>query len=129
VGTKPKKLERVNVDQQSEEIRSFISKLPVTDEGCLLVLNGKPLYKVVLNTAFSLDKRKLKEAILSRRDESRRLNQEWADADRELWRKLDEMENQGEQGCPATDSPGAAKSGLRTSTQLSATKSKRRARS
>jgi hypothetical protein len=128
MGAKPRP-EQVDVDRQSEEVRSFIRKLPVTNEGCLLVLNGKPLYKVVLNSTFPVDRKKLKQAILSRRDESRRLNQEWADADRQLWEKLEEMENQGVQGCPSSDSPDEVKSGSRTSTQRSATKSRRRGRS
>jgi hypothetical protein len=120
---------QVDIDRQSEEVRSFIRKLPVTDVGCLLVLNGKPLYKVVMNPSIPVDRKKLKEAILSRRDESRRLNQEWADADRQLWQKLDDLESQGVQGCLSSDSPGEVKSGLRTSTRRSATKSKKRGRS
>jgi hypothetical protein len=33
------------------------------------------------------DREKLKEAILSRRDESRALNAQWENADREVWDK------------------------------------------
>src|SRR5258708_35705808 len=87
-GAKPK-MKQVNVDGQSKEIQDFIQNLPVTHrEGCLLIVHGKPLMKVVANTDIPIDRRKRVEAIRAGREESRRLNQEWEAADEELEQKL-----------------------------------------
>lgn len=85
-------MKRVNVDKQNECIREFIHSLPVEKEGCVLIVNGKPLLKVVPITEVSVNKEKLRKAILARRDESRRLNRDWEVVDEEIWRKLDELE-------------------------------------
>ena len=82
-------MKRVNVDKQNECIREFIHSLPVDKEGCILVVDGKPLLQVVPVTKVSADQVKLKKAILARRDESRRLNQEWEEVDQEGWANLD----------------------------------------
>jgi hypothetical protein len=98
MGAKPR-LKRVNIDRQSKEIQDFIRNLPVTHkEGCLLIINGKPLIKVVANTDIPVDRKKLVAAIRARRDASRRLNQEWEAADRELWQKFEEVERKRKHG-------------------------------
>ncbi len=83
-------MKRVNVDKQNEGIREFIHSLPVEKEGCILIVNGKPLLQVVPVTNISVDKRKLKKAILARREESRRLNRDWEAVDAEGWDRIDE---------------------------------------
>ena len=92
MGAKPR-MKRVNVDKQSKEIQEFIGNLPVTQrEGCLLIVHGKPLMKVVANTEIAVDHRKLVQAIRARRDESRELLKDWDDANRERWAKIAENE-------------------------------------
>jgi hypothetical protein len=75
----------------------------------LLSIDGDPLLKVIPNPEVIVDKRKLKEAILRRRDESRRLNAEWEFVDQEMWDKIEEMERNST--CRATKRPGGRKSG------------------
>jgi hypothetical protein len=90
MGAKPK-MKRVNVDKQSKEIQDFVSNLPVTHrEGCLLIIHGKPLMKVVANTDIPSDRKKLVEAIRARTDESRELLRDWDAANRERWEKMAE---------------------------------------
>src|SRR5437660_12930840 len=92
MGAKPR-MKRVNVDKQSKEIQDFIQSLPVTHrEGCLLIVHGKPLMKVVANADIPVDRKKRIEAIQAGREESRRLNREWETADEELEQKLVAME-------------------------------------
>ena len=87
------KMKQVNVDCQSKEIQDFIGNLPVTQrEGCLLIIHGKPLMKVVANTDIPVDDGKLVKAIRARRDESRKLLKDWDDANRERWAKIAESE-------------------------------------
>jgi hypothetical protein len=82
------KASRVNINKQADVIQAFIRSLPVDREGCVLELDGKPLLRVVPITDAPVSSAKLKAAILSRRDESRRLNKEWEAVDREMWEKL-----------------------------------------
>jgi hypothetical protein len=84
---------RVNVDRLSQEIRDFVMNLPVTlREGCVLVVDGKPLMRVEANPEFFLDRKKLKAAILERRDESLELLGDWNAANAERFEKIDEAE-------------------------------------
>ena len=39
-----------------------------------------------------VDEGKLAAAIIARRDESRRINEEWADIDREAWEALEKLD-------------------------------------
>jgi hypothetical protein len=102
MGAKPE-LKRVNIDNQSQDVQALIHSLPISREGCVLVIHGKPLFKVIPNPEVELDRVELREAIIARRDESRRLNQEWEAADMELWQKVEEMERTGRQKLGETE--------------------------
>jgi hypothetical protein len=81
-------MKTVCLDCVSEEIKKFIRTLPIGREGCILEMNGRPLLEVVPIYDAPVDKAKLKQAILNRRDESRRLNAEWEAVDREMWERI-----------------------------------------
>ncbi len=82
---------RVIVDKFSKEIQEFIDNLPVSQkEGCILVIHGKPLLKVVANTDIPVDSKKLVRAIRDRRDESRELLKEWEAVTSERWSRIRE---------------------------------------
>ena len=78
----------VSLDQASKEVMEFFRSLPIERDGCILEMDGKPLLRVVPITEVSVDRGKLKAAILARRDESRKLNEEWQAVDREMWKKM-----------------------------------------
>ncbi|MBL8794997.1 MAG: hypothetical protein JNM56_13895 [Planctomycetia bacterium] len=85
-------MKRVKLDRKTEEIKAFIRSLSGATVGSILELDGKPVLKVLPISAEAVDAATLKAALRKRRDESRRLNQDWTDADQELWNKLDEAE-------------------------------------
>jgi hypothetical protein len=85
-------MKRVKLDRKTEEIKAFIRSLSGTTAGSILELDGKPVLKVMPVCEEAVDAAALKAALRKRRDESRRLNQDWADVDREQWHKLDEAE-------------------------------------
>ncbi len=91
MGAEPR-LQRVNLEDQVEQVQAFFRALPVGREGCVLVVNGKPLLKVLPVTEVVINKARLKEAILSRRDESRGVHQDWEGPDRERWDKIPDSE-------------------------------------
>lgn len=73
----------IDLDAQDEHVKQFVLSLQMEAEGSLLEVQGKPVARVL--PIVDADQEKLKEAILSRRDESRVLNAEWEHADREVW--------------------------------------------
>ena len=87
------KARRVNVDRLSREIREFVMTLPVTMKaGCVLVIDGKPLLKVEANREFVPDRKKLRTAIIERRDESLELLRDWKSANAERFERITEIE-------------------------------------
>ena len=81
-------MNHVDLSCASEQVQQFIRSLPLERDGCILVVDGKPLLKVVPLTEVVVDRAKLKAAIRRRRDESRKLNEEWEAVDREMWEKI-----------------------------------------
>ncbi|MSR57974.1 MAG: hypothetical protein EXS05_09900 [Planctomycetaceae bacterium] len=77
----------IKLDRQTAQVKQFVLSLPVDPDGSILELRGEPVFRVlpVIEREQAVDKAKLKAAILRRRDESRRLNDEWGAADREVW--------------------------------------------
>ena len=77
----------VKLDKQNKQVQQFVLSLSVQREGSILELEGEPLVRVdpVIVSEQSVDKAKLKAAILRRRSESRRLNEDWEGVDREVW--------------------------------------------
>lgn len=79
----------IDLDQQDEHVKQFVLSLQLDDDGSVLEIGGKPVARVVpVALEESVDREKLKAAILARRDESRAVNAEWEDADREAWDQL-----------------------------------------
>lgn len=78
-------MRRIKLDQQTAQVKRFVLSLPVDADGSILELKGEPVLRVlpVMEREQTVDKAKLKAAILNRRDESRCLNDEWGAADRE----------------------------------------------
>lgn len=81
-------MKRVHLDKKSKQIKEFVQSLPLDKNGCILDLNGKALLRVLPACDVPVDRAKLRAAILKRRDESRRLNQDWQYVDREMWDSL-----------------------------------------
>jgi len=83
-------MKHVSLDRESKAIKKFVRSLPVDPEGTLLELEGEPVLRVLPVDEEAVDPRKLKAAILSRRDRSRELNREWEVVDRETWESSSE---------------------------------------
>lgn len=81
-------MKRVSLDRESEPVKQFIRSLARASDGSILELDGEPVVKVLPIRKKPIDRAKLKAAILRRREESRRLNQEWEAVDREVWDKI-----------------------------------------
>ena len=81
-------MKRINIDREDNQIKDFIRSLSINLNGAVLELEGEPLVKVLPIAKKPLDRAKLKAAILKRRDESRKLNEEWQAVDCEMWEKL-----------------------------------------
>ncbi|MBI1904547.1 MAG: hypothetical protein HYS13_25920 [Planctomycetia bacterium] len=79
-------MKHVSLDTQHENVKQFVLSLPLDDDGSVLELGGRPVARVLaVRDEEELDAEKLKAAILARRDESRGLNREWEDVDRQQW--------------------------------------------
>ena len=80
-------MRHIKLDRQTPQVKQFVLSLPVDSEGSILELKGEPVLRVlpVIKREPAVDKAKLKVAILRRRNASRRLNDEWGAADREVW--------------------------------------------
>ena len=81
-------MKRVSLDREGEQVKKFIRSLARASDGTILELDGEPIVRVFPVTKQSVDRVKLKAAILRRREESRRLNKEWEAVDREMWDKI-----------------------------------------
>ena len=84
----------ISLDNENAQIKRFVLSLPVDADGSILELKGEPVLRVlpVNGQEPAVDKAKLKAAILRRRDESRRLNDEWSEADLNVWDRSAETE-------------------------------------
>lgn len=82
-------MRHIKLDRQNAQVKRFLLSLPADPDGSILELKGRPLLRVlpVTELAQEVDQAKLKEAIIRRRAASRRSNQEWLDADREIWQR------------------------------------------
>lgn len=81
-------MKRISLDLEDEQVKNFIRSLPVDSNGTLLELEGKAVVKVLPVAKNSVDRARLKAAILKRRNESRKLNKEWQAVDQEMWEKI-----------------------------------------
>lgn len=77
----------IKLDDESALIKQFVLSLPKDPDGSILELQGEAVLRVLPPTVQkpAEDRSKLEAAILRRRDESRRLNEDWEAADREVW--------------------------------------------
>jgi hypothetical protein len=81
-------VKHINLDAQDESVKRFVLGLDLENEGSILEADGKPVAQVLpVSASADYDRERLKQAILNRRDESRRLNEDWVDADREIWNR------------------------------------------
>lgn len=85
-------MRHIKLDKENAQIKHFVLSLPVDPDGSILELKGEPVLRVmpVIEQEQTVDKAKLKVAILRRRDESRRLNDDFEAADREVWQQSPE---------------------------------------
>jgi hypothetical protein len=84
-------MKRINLDREDEQIQKFVQSLSVDENGAILELRGEPVVKV-LPVAKTVDRARLKAAILKRRNESRQLNKDWEAVDREMWDRVPSTE-------------------------------------
>lgn len=80
-------MKRINLDREERKIRDFVCSLAADPQGSVLEMNGEPVVRVLPVLEEGVDLRKLKAAILRRRDASRESNKEWEAADREVWER------------------------------------------
>ena len=80
-------MRHIKLDRQTAQVKQFVLSLPVDPKGSILELKGEPVLRVlpVIKPEPAVNKAKLKAAIIRRRDESRRLNDEWGAVDSEVW--------------------------------------------
>jgi hypothetical protein len=76
------RVKHISIDSQPTPVVDFVLSLEPGVES-VLELGGKELLRV--SPIATVDRERLKQAILARRDESRALNAEWEHADRETW--------------------------------------------
>jgi hypothetical protein len=79
-------MKHIALETEDEHVKQFVLSLELDSEGSVLELNGKAVARVlpVDGRELSYDPEKLTAAIVARRDEARRLNADWDEADREL---------------------------------------------
>lgn len=80
-------MRHIKLDDENAQIKQFVLSLPIDPDGSILELEGEAVLRVLPMMEHNpvVDNSKLKAAILRRRDESRRLNEDWESADREVW--------------------------------------------
>lgn len=80
-------MRHIKLDQETPQVKHFVLSLAVEPDGSILELKGEPILCIlpVIEEGQAVDEAQLKTAILRRRNESRRLNEEWEAADREVW--------------------------------------------
>lgn len=82
-------MKHIDLDTEDKQVQQFVLSLELDPEGSVLELHGKPVARVLpVVDGVSYDREKIKAAILARRDESRRLNADWQQADRDTWESL-----------------------------------------
>ncbi len=83
-------VKHIDLDTEDKRVQQFVLSLDLDAEGSVLELHGKPVLRVlpIVAGGVSYDRDKLKAAILARRDESRRLNDDWSHADKDTWESL-----------------------------------------
>ena len=79
-------MKHIELGNQTEPVRQFVLSLDLEPDGSMLELDGQPIARVVPPRE-PVDREQLKAAILARRDQSRKLNDDWHDADHEIWEK------------------------------------------
>lgn len=82
-------MRHINLDRETPQVKHFVLSLPLEPDGSILELKGEAVLRVlpVIEHEQPVDQAKLKAAILHRRTESRRLNEEWEGTDREVWKQ------------------------------------------
>ncbi|HTE19954.1 MAG TPA: hypothetical protein VK689_16440 [Armatimonadota bacterium] len=78
-------MKHIDLDADDERIKEFVLSLPVEPDGAVLTLGGEPVLRVLPIVNEPVDPARLKTAILRRRGNSRRLNEDWQAVDREVW--------------------------------------------
>ena len=80
-------MKTIELEHEDEHVRQFILSIRHETNGLIFSLKGAPIRKVVPVTVENrpVDEELLIKAILNRRDASRSLNQEWENADRDVW--------------------------------------------
>jgi hypothetical protein len=83
-------VKHIDLDKEDQRFQQFVLSLELDADGFVLELHGKLVARVlpIVAGGASYDRDKLKAAILARRDESRRLNDDWSDADKDTWDSL-----------------------------------------
>jgi hypothetical protein len=79
----------INLDQEDDQIKTFIRSLPIDPDGSVLELGGEAIVRVLPPNGPAYDPALLEQAILRRRDASRAETAEWAEADHEVWNELE----------------------------------------
>ena len=80
-------MKHIKLDRKDDKIKKFIRSLCKNSAGSILELEGEAVVKVLPMRDESIDRKKLRTAIRRRREESRHLNREWEEVDREMWDK------------------------------------------
>jgi hypothetical protein len=81
-------MKHIKLDRKDEKIKKFIRFLSKNSTPLILELEGEPVLKVQSVKDKPIDRNELRTAIRRRRDESRRINKEWEEVDREMWDKI-----------------------------------------
>lgn len=83
-------MRRIKLDDEDVKVKQFVQGLPRDPDGSVLELEGECLLRVlpIDEGKQSVEKKKLRAAIVRRRDESRRLNEDWQEVDRDGWEHL-----------------------------------------
>ncbi len=75
----------IDVDREKDDVKQFVRSLAATPSEVILDFDGQPQVSVTPVSLTSVDDDKVKADILKRRDQSRRLNKDWENVDREVW--------------------------------------------
>lgn len=83
-------MRHVKLDRRGQQIKRFVRSLTADPAGSVIELGGQALLHVYPATCRDepIDARKVKAAILRRRDSSRRANADWETVDIEGWERL-----------------------------------------
>lgn len=77
-------MKHIDLDKQDDRVKQFVLSAHLDPDGFVLEVRGEPVARLL---PIAVDREKLKEAILARRDESRALNEDWEHADQDVWEK------------------------------------------